>query len=608
MRRKFLYFKIYDLKEHPKELETLSLLEIENLIGDVTPIDNVFQLSKHPEVKRILEKDINLQNALTDSLPRRGRHGYLWVGDNLPDVVRALSRLSYIKEIFLFQQMLEPEPEFIKQRLKNMTFLEFDVNLWRVYKFWTFSYFLNRTLYIGTISKTETEIDEFFKTFREELRLAPGKLVEKDPSQMISFIQDTPVKNLNIDQRNQNDVLLNNRWLRALINAISHGGDEKLFNPFSGNGTIVLESVLAGVSMESQDLNPVQTIMTLSNGSLNSLDMQEYNRLVTELHSKIKMLMSASAATQTDLFLYSAEGQFLNFWETEQKRFNSLDFSPQIEAIQKQIAATRFLIQTKTITKSKEINAIFNAALITLISQALRKKEKLNFNDVFPKTLYSIYLKLYLINKLRSFYSPDLGDVTVERNCNLEKSASSKMYNGVIAFLPFRIGRNGFEKDHLIIEMLNLHGAVNKLENTLMGGKNIQTEDRERLINEISNHEGFYKQLPKEGHDIISRLELMGKQEDVVRYYLLWKQYFDSFKSFYNSVKAGSKICLMIENPVIKIDKMTLNIQSSQILENCIAEDESLSAHLISTFSKSIPQAKLIYKKEITVLLYEKKN
>ena len=109
----------------------------------MTPIDNVFQLSKQPEVKRVLEKDINLQNALTDSLPRRGRHGYLWIGDNLPDVMRALSRLSYIKEVFLFQQLLEPEPDFIKQKIKNMTFLEFDINLWRVYKFWTFSYFLN---------------------------------------------------------------------------------------------------------------------------------------------------------------------------------------------------------------------------------------------------------------------------------------------------------------------------------------------------------------------------------------------------------------------------------------------------------------------------------
>ncbi|KAA3609757.1 MAG: hypothetical protein D8M58_09075 [Calditrichaeota bacterium] len=605
MRRKFLYFKIYDLKEHPKEIETFSQLELENLIGDVEPIDNVFQLSKQPEVKRILEKDINLQNALTDSLPRRGRHGYLWIGDNLPDVVNALSRLSYIKEVFLFQQLLEPEPDFIKQRLKNMTFLEFDINLWRVYKFWTFSYFLNRTLYIGTISKTESEIDEHFKTFRDELKLAPGKLVDTDPSQMISFVQDSPIKNLNLDQRNQNDSQLNNRWLHALINTISKSENDQLFNPFSGNGSVLIESLLAGVNITSNDLNPVQAIMSEANGSLIKLDIQEYNRLVTELHSKIKMLMSASAATQTDLFLYSAEGQFLNFWETEKKRFKSLGLNPQVEAIQKQIAATRFLIQTKAITKSTEINALFNSALINLIAQAIRKKEKLNFGEIFSKALHDIYLKLYLIKKLRSFYTPDFGTAIVENKSNYE-AVNNESFNGVIAFMPFRISRNGFEKDRLIVEMLNLHGAVTKLEHALVGSKYIKAEDREKLQNEITNHDGFYKLISKEGHDVLSRLELMGKQEEVLRYYLLWKQYFGIFKEFYNSVEMDSNICLMMENPSIKVDKTAISIQSSQVLLSCIENDETISTKLLTAFSKNIPQAKLIYKKEIQILLFEK--
>ncbi len=42
MRRKFLYFKIFDLKDHPKEIEILSNIEISNMIGDIIPIDNLF--------------------------------------------------------------------------------------------------------------------------------------------------------------------------------------------------------------------------------------------------------------------------------------------------------------------------------------------------------------------------------------------------------------------------------------------------------------------------------------------------------------------------------------------------------------------------------------
>jgi hypothetical protein len=607
MRRKFLYFKIYDLKEHPLEIETLSLLEIESLIGKVEPVDNVFQLSKQPEVKRVLEKDVNLQNALTDSLPRRGRHGYLWIGDTLPDVARALSRLSYIKEIFLFQQLLEPEPDFIKQNLKNLTFMEFDVNLWRVYKFLSFSYFLNRTLSIGTIGKTEGEIDTYFNTFREELKLTPEKIADKDPGQLLSFIQeDLKVKNLNLDQRNPNETLLNNRWLRALINTLTFTNNATLLNPFCGDGVILLEGALAGVNFDALDINPIETIIAQANSFLTSIDSTELSRLTIEIHSKIQMLMSASAATQTDLFLYSTEGQFLSFWETEEKRFKTLGLNAQLEYIQKQIAATRFLIQTEAITNSVELNALFNAALINVIALALRKKEKIDFTEVFSKMLHSIYLKVYLLNKLRKFYTIFDTKVSVSNHSFLEQTPAADRYDGIIAFLPSRINRNGLEKDRLIIEMLNLHANPVHLEKAIIGAKQIKPEQREALQTEITDQSGFFKQLPKEGKDILTRMELMGNQEDVIRYYLLWKQYFESFKSFSSAAKAGSKICLIIENPVLKIDKSIINIRSSKILENCIENNGGLFVKKLITFSKGIPHTKLIYKREVSVLLYEK--
>ncbi len=607
MRRKFLYFKIYDLKEHPLEIETLSLLEIESLIGKVEAVDNVFQLSKQPEVKRVLEKDVNLQDALTDSLPRRGRHGYLWIGDTLPDVARALSRLSYIKEIFLFQQLLEPEPEFIKQNLKNLTFMEFDVNLWRVYKFLSFSYFLNRTLSIGTLSKSEGEIDTHFNTLREELKLTPEKIADKDPAQLLSFIQeDSKIKNLNLDQRSPNDGILNNHWLRTLINTLNPENTGTIENPFCGNGSILQEGVLAGTSIDAFDINPVEVIMAQANGSINSVNGTEFSRLTTELHSKIKMLMSASAATQTDLFLYSAEGQFLSFWETEEKRFKTLGLNAQLEHIQKQIAATRFLIQTKAITDLPKINALFNAALINVIALAARKKEKLDFNDSFSKILHITYLKLYLLAKLQKFYTVPTTAFSVENRCVFSTTEPQADYQGVIAFLPHRINRNGFEKDRLIIDLLNLHASPNKLEQTILGAKQISPQEREILQKEISEQEGFYSSLPKEGREVLTRLELMGKQDEVLRYYLLWKQYFEIFKSFYDLVDNGAKICLIVENPVLKIDKTAISINSSKILENCIEKDERLLVNPLKSFRKGIPHAKLIYKKELSVLLYEK--
>ncbi|MCB0282219.1 MAG: hypothetical protein H6627_13040 [Calditrichae bacterium] len=606
MRRKFLYFKIFDLKEHPKEIEILSALEIENLVGPVTPIDNIFQLSQQPEVKRIIEKDIILQNALTDTLPRRGRHGYLWVGDNLPDIVSALSRLSYIKEVFLFQQLLEPEPDFVKKTMRNMTFLEFNVYLWRVYKFWTQAFFLNRALYISTTSKNESEIDEKFKMFREELGKPPGKTDDRDPALMISYAQDITLKNLSVDQRFPAETYLDNRWIRALVNTVS-GPDEKyIYLPFAANGTIAQEGLLCGYKMQAEDLNPVNTLMTKVAGNLTNVDLTEYNRLVMEIQSKIKMLMNANAATQTDLFLYSAEGQFLNFWETEKKRLKSLSPQTPVDEIQKYIAATRFLIQSETITKARVINDLFAVALVNLMASVIRKKEKIDFYDSYRNALYEIYLKLYVLSKLNSFYTFNKGETTVKVADSLNPDDQLKNISGIVTFLPAKIAKNGFDKDRFLITNLNLHGAVEKLEHMLTGGKYIKSSVREEIEAEIKNHEGFYKNLPKEAHDVLARLELMGRQDEVVRYTLLWRQYLAAFAKFYNVLEENGKICLVIENPEVRADKTTVIIPVDLILQKLIENLDNYKLDLQRQFSKNLQIPKTTNPKQFRVLIYKK--
>jgi len=604
MRRKFLYFKLFDLKDHPREVEILSALEVESLIGGVEPIDNIFQLSLLPEVNRIIEKDLNLQNALTESLPRRGRHGYLWIGEELPDVICALSRLAYVKEVFLFQQMLEAEPAFIKNPHKNITYLEYNINLWRVYKFWTFSYFTNRALYISSISKNENELDDKFRILREELNVLPGKVINKDPADMISFIQDNTLRNFNVDQRHATESNNDNMWLNALSNATS-SKDGILLNSFCRNGFVTLEAILAGHNIIAQDINPVDFIMASVNNSMPNINLQEFNRLIKEIQSKIKMLMTASAATQTDLFLYSVEGQFLNFWETEKKRIRSLSLPASIEHIDKYIAATRFLIETKTITKSAELNHLFNVALVNLIALATRKKDKIEFYESYQTVLREVYLKLYTISKLQSFYSQSFGNADVFNTNCLSSFPEEKKISGVLTFLPSKISKTGFDKDRAIIAILNLHGAIEKLEHNLLGGRYISQKDKESNQEEINSHKGFYEQLPKEGHDVLSRLELMGRKDDVLRYYYLWKQYYRYLQLVSSKLTSGARICLLIENPVIKVDNTTTDLLFDDILIG-IVENTAVGIESLNGFSKTVAIPKSTSKRVIKVLFFQK--
>lgn len=604
MRRKFLYFKLFDLKDHPKEVEILSALEVENLIGGVEPIDNIFQLSLLPEVKRIIEKDLNLQNALTDSLPRRGRHGYLWIGENLPDVMQALSRLSYIKEVFLFQQMLETEPDFIKNPHKNITYLEYNVNLWRVYKFWTYSYFVNRALYISSICKNESELDDKFKMLREELNILPGKMVNKDPADMISFIQESSLKNFNVDQRQASENNVDNLWLNALVNATA-SDKGFLLNSFCRNGFVGLEAILAGHDILSRDINPVDTLMTAVNCNIPQINLQDFNRLITEFQSKIKMLMSARAATQTDLFLYSVEGQFLNFWESEKKRIKSINPPAAFESIDKYIAATRFLIETKSLTKDAHLNNLFSVALVNLIAIALRKKDNPEFFESFLSVLRELYLKFYTINKLRSFYSQDFGRVDVKNADCLTDSTHENNIAAVLSFLPSKIAKNGFDKDRTTIAVLNLHGAIEKLEHQLLGGRYISQKDKDLNQEEISGHKGFFESLPKEAHDIVSRLELMGRKDDLLRYYHLWKQYYTYLQYITNLLHSKARVCLLVENPSIKSDKLNIELPFNLII-NGIVEKTGLDLEYLNDFKKTVSIPKSAFKREIVVTFYQK--
>lgn len=604
MRRKFLYFKLFDLKDHPKEIEILSSLEIANVIGPVIPIDNIFQLSQQPEVKRIIENDLNLQNALTDSLPRRGRHGYLWVGDILPDIVQGLSRLSYIKEVFLFQQLLEPEPEFLKLKLKNMTFLEYNIHLWRVYKFWTFSFYLNRSRYIASICKDQSEMDEKFKSFREELHLPHSKSAEMDPSQMLSFVHDHTLLNFNVDQRQQaKHTFFENRNLAALINIFREDQEGKILNNFSGSGTILMEGTLFGHHFLGQDLNPVDRIYAQINGSLLHINLTEFNRLIPEIQTKLKMLMTASNETQTDLFLYSVEGQFLNFWENERKRIKNLDLPDSVSAIDKFIAAVRFLVETKAVSKELIFNQIFFAAVINLIYQNLRNKEKINFYQEFHNNLNEISLKLYALHKVKGFYNQENGSADIFPGNSLKNNFENNSISGIISKLPTRIAKKGFDKDRIIISILHLEGSIEKHENQLLGNRHISS--KEKHLDEIKSHSGFYEKLPKECHDLLSRLELMGKQDDVVRYYQLWKDYTEYLFRSSELIQTGARLIILLEKTDIKIDRLDFTVPFENIICK-IVENNQINFQLEKSFYIKSSISKSTHHISTRVLIFQK--
>lgn len=600
MRKKYLYFKIFELRDHPREVLAFSQIEIEQIIGPVTAIDNIFQLSQHPEIKRVIEKDINLQNALTDSLPARGRHGYLWSGESLPDIFEAICKLAYIKEVFLFQQMLEPEPPFLKEKMGNMPYHEMNIYLWRVYRFWTAGFLLSRAIYISGISRHESDIDEKFKQMLDELSQAPGVLYNNDPAEMIAYNSEQTPINFSLDPRGSNHG--DRRWLQALCNYISTDPDAAIFAPFCVESDLAQLSILANHNMLGIEKKPLNRLFTEANTVLITVAAEDFYTLSAEIHTKTKLIINTQQQTQTDLFMYSIEGQFLSFWNDERKRLERIGPTAFDMTFLKHVSATRFLIESNTLTKSKEINTLFLSALAITLIRAQNRKRQPAFYELFSSALKDIYIHLYLLQKIKSILPHAFGALEL-----LSEDASQPAHNGAIdgglVLLPDHPGQT-FPANELELNAI-LNYAIHS--GRRIAGKPPEDLARAHQIEEeIREKSGFYAKLPKVACDLLTRLELYGQKVKVAEFYRLLELHYSVLESMRDKLPRGARVTLVLPPLEIKVETDSQLIPLDTIMIEFLELDKKLSFKYIRQIVKRIHPVNSGINGVYTILLLQK--
>lgn len=601
MRRKYLYFKVFDLKDHPQEVLAFSQIEIEQIVGPVTAIDNIFQLTQQPEIKRIIEKDINLQNALTDSLPGRGRHGYLWTGEALPDIFEAISKLAYIKEIYLFQQMLEPEPGFLKEKMGAMPYHEMNIYLWRVYRFWSFGFLLSRALYIAGISRHENDIDEKFRQMLDELSQAPGVLFDRDPSEMIAYNPDQSIVNYSLDPRAGNEQDL--RWLQALSNYLTNDTGPALLAPFCSESALAQQALLAGHHVLAFEKNPLYNLFTRANAALLSVPAHTFNTLSVEIHTKIKLIVNTKDQTQTDLFMYSSEGQFLSFWNDERNRLERIGPMAFDIVFLKHVAATRFLIESETLTKDKAVNTLFSAALTIALYRALSRKRQPAFYELFSGALRDIYTHLYLLRKITSLLTPAFGKLEIHNLSPLLEKQDIAI-DGSLVLLPDQPVPIVTDKEQILASILNY--GVPRHSDAAGAESGEDLAQIHFIEDEIRQKKGFYQKLPKAATDLLTRLELYGQRNRVTEFYRLLKLYHSILELLRDKLPAGARIALVLPPMEVKIEAESQAVPLDSILLGFLESDKKLSFTFQKQISRRIHKSKTGPNKTFTVLLLQK--
>ncbi len=600
MRNKYLYFKLFDLQQPVDEVRHYSELEISGLLGAVTPIENIFQLSRQPEIKRVIEKDLSLQNALTDGLPGRGRHGYLWIGDNPPDVVPLLRRLAYIKEIFMFQQALEPDPAWLKEAISAMPYREYNIYLWRVFRISTRSFLWDRMLYLEQVCRNESDVDNQIKALKDELLLSPEEESTLNPYEMISYARPPKSGTFFPDFQKRHQRAPHRRWLQALLNSIAPREDSTIQSLFDSHENVYTRAIILGLNITTVDINPVNNIIREANSALTEIKTADLSTLINELQSKINMLMSATAAAQTDLFMYSAEGQFISYWQDEKKRLKTYDLGLP-EPYLKYVACTRFLIETRALSQDSRLNAIVSAALVLTIRTTLHKKEIPSFITSLIDFLRRFYLKRYLLNKFDAWMPVRYGQLDCFRG---DVFLTKEKKETTILFLPTQLKKSGFSREErTIIEMLKLLPVVEKAETLLWGSKDIPAAEMKENREDIAENGGLMRWLPRQMHEFFTRLELMGRQEDIVRYYHMLRQYNRLFEHLTRTTE--KQLILFIRQSYVKNNEMRIEVPWTETVKKIILKNKKMSSwHLKEESQHLIPGNSPQFDRNYHILTY----
>jgi hypothetical protein len=272
------------------------------------------------------------------------------------------------------------------------------------------------------------------------------------------------------------------------------------------------------------------------------------------------------------LFLFGTENKFLQFWKTEKECLKTLQFAVPDEVLMKYFAATRFLIESESVSRDQAVNRILMTALINLMVSLLRRKKDVDFTNEYHRKLRQIYLNCYTINKIQALYAPPAGKGQIRFGDVRE--ALDLTNDLVLVNLPVRINKSGFEKDRAPIEIMHLHGAGRTLESKLLGSRVFEDTDKTDWQMLLENEGAVYTLLNREALGLLKKLEKADRRDDAVRFFALWSQYHNILGKLTSTLSEQGVICVIAEHPFYKIDENFEEVPLGTIIRDMIRKDE----------------------------------
>lgn len=609
MAKKYVFLKLFHHLNDLCESELLSPLELTLSGRPFEVIPNVLQLYSFSDLKPLITKSDHLQNVLTGKLPGPGsRHGYLWSGEELPEVDRLLKQGASFQEAFLFLKSGDVLPRFFEHPLFRLADC-IPIYNWQVYHLSSFQSIYEQAIHIRKFSRNENDIDRGYDTLWQQIKHTqrtlkgspfPGEEVKPE-----KVAEATPFR---VDKRSFSEAA-EPGWLRALMNYLGGEKGLKLYCPFVASSSLVQEVKLAGMQLQVTELNPIRYHYSLAQNSFSACSLMELRLALSALREQIDLMTRTDRPLQFNLFQSETERQFGEFWESEHERLQRLEFRHLAENDGRMIALLRFLIESQSISKSVVINALLFSALLNLCAKMSGKPLKTGFRNGLDKELQRLYLDVYAFRQIKELAGPFVHSSEIYNENALENgSLPPQSADAALALFPSKIKHRGFSrKDRFLIDLLNIPANVEALEDQRVG---IPVSDREQMetwAEQVRSRGSKYELLGSAGRKELRRFEQANRYDDAGCFLKYWIDGYLLLKKMARVLKDGSKGCLIIKNSSYKLNDTFEEVKTSAVLQELLQKHRNdLDLHLLDTFEKRDHQQPFGQHRNLHLLLFRK--
>lgn len=561
-----IYFKLFGNIKSPHEANDFARLELESLVGKVTPIENLaIELGSNPlkefRNSTFADSEVMVADALTHEQAYGKTKGYRLRFRTIRDMSSWVKRLAYTREMFVY---IEGGQKATLKRIfpdaiegTNAQYVKGRKGC--LFRLITHQYFLENSRYISKLSRNEEEtvdnLDRLYSSLTSRFYRIPASATLKVGKRLEDYfaIREEPSLYL-AHYMHPYKGKFHPKMIRALLNYINPQTEGKILDNFAGSGTLLVEANLLGLDAVGTEINPLSVLMcNVKCSSLTDIDDSQLKKHMAGFLSKLNRTDRSSGRPATiddfdsDRCLNDAPSE----WKKTLKELREWDKDGFGVALYlaDALAAKKLALGVR----DKNLREFYLLAISGAISEKARRRQA-SFDHILTDRLSDLYLRVFLFREMNRVLkiNPGHGECYEADTRDLGTLALKDM-DGCINSPPYSTALNYIQNDQPQLTILGLHQDLDLLRDQMIGFPGVNY-DRKTLLLDIEKERPPFADLPPYAQTIVRKLAIGGRKDAASRSYKFFIDMKLTVNQMAKVLKKGAKYVTVIGNNNYKLN------------------------------------------------------